>query len=163
MKWSESQVAELKALCFQEVPNDKLAEHFGVPVSEIYAIRSHNNITIPKVKALLGIPKVKALLGIPKVKALLGEPTMTVNPELEAAVAEAKKAALEFAAAMQETGENPGLSRKVREGFKRLQDELLLAIASNWVSLDRAKVYGYLSVAIASTEEAFDRMMRGEA
>lgn len=49
MKWTEEQLAELTSMCKDEVPNAELAEHFGVPLSEIHAVRSRHNITRDKI------------------------------------------------------------------------------------------------------------------
>lgn len=51
MKWTEEKIAELKAHCEANESNKSIAEHFGVPVEEIYAARSRNNLTIDKVAA----------------------------------------------------------------------------------------------------------------
>lgn len=70
MKWSVNQVAELHDLCMAEKSNAELAEHFGVPVTEIHAKRSQLGITIPKVAAMKD------------------KPALTVDPVFEAAVQE---------------------------------------------------------------------------
>jgi len=51
MKWSKAQIEELRTMCFEGTKNSAIAEHFGVPVSEIHAKRSQLGITIPKVAA----------------------------------------------------------------------------------------------------------------
>lgn len=58
MKWSNEQIEELKALCMAGTPNQKLAERFGVPLTEIHAKRSQLGITIPKCKAAMGKPPI---------------------------------------------------------------------------------------------------------
>lgn len=52
MKWTPEQVKELEDLCFAGASNAKMAEHFGIPVTEIHAKRSQLGITIPKIKAM---------------------------------------------------------------------------------------------------------------
>lgn len=51
MRWTEAAIAELTDLCFEEKTNAQLAEHFKVPVTEIYAKRSQLGLTIDKVQA----------------------------------------------------------------------------------------------------------------
>ena len=70
MKWTPIQVEALKELCMAGLSNATIAEHFGVPVTEIHAKRSALGITIPKVKAMQG------------------KAPLIVNQELEAAVQE---------------------------------------------------------------------------
>jgi hypothetical protein len=57
MKWSKGQIEYLKTMCFDGAKNSTIAEHFGVPVSEIYAKRSQLGITIPKVAAAKATPQ----------------------------------------------------------------------------------------------------------
>lgn len=73
MKWTVNQVAELHDLCMAEKSNAELAEHFGVPVTEIHAKRSQLGITIPKIAAMKD------------------GPALTVEPEFERAVQEKEK------------------------------------------------------------------------
>ena len=60
MKWTGTQIDELKAMCFDEIPNAKIAEHFGVTATEIHAKRSQLGITIPKVRAAKVEPSQEA-------------------------------------------------------------------------------------------------------
>lgn len=70
MKWTPEQTEELKEYCMAGLSNAAIAEHFGVPITEIYAKRSALGITVPKVKAMQG------------------KPALIVNQEFEAAVQE---------------------------------------------------------------------------
>jgi len=141
MKWTDHQIAELKQMCFAEdadmrkFSNAEIAKFFDVPVSEIHAKRSQLGITIPKCKAAQG------------------KLAITVNSEFEAAIAEAEK---------EMPIRKTGLCRDVRQAFKHLNDEILLAMGSNWTSPEKARAYGYLAAVLSSTEEAFDRMVQGE-
>lgn len=64
MKWTDTQINELKAMCFDEVPNARIAEHFGVPTTEVHAKRSQLGITIPKVRAAKSSPAITENPGI---------------------------------------------------------------------------------------------------
>lgn len=70
MKWTPVQNEALKELCLAGISNATMAEHFGVPVSEIHRKRSELGVTIPKVLAMRG------------------KPPLIVNPEFEAAAQE---------------------------------------------------------------------------
>jgi hypothetical protein len=52
MKWTDAQTAELRQMCMDGASNAAIAEHFGLPVTDIHAKRSALGITIPKVKAM---------------------------------------------------------------------------------------------------------------
>lgn len=73
MKWTDTQIAQLKQMCFDGTSNADLAAHFGVPVVEIHAKRSQHGITIPKIRAAQG------------------RPGMTANPSFEAAITQAEQ------------------------------------------------------------------------
>lgn len=49
--WTAEKVKELTEMCYREVPNKKLAEHFNCDINQIYAKRSQLGITIDKCKA----------------------------------------------------------------------------------------------------------------
>jgi hypothetical protein len=51
MKWSEEKVNQLKNLAYSGKSNVEISKELGVPISEVYAKRSHLGITIDKVKA----------------------------------------------------------------------------------------------------------------
>ena len=135
MKFTDEQVTELKDLCMKEVPNAEIAAHFGVDVREIHAMRSHHNITIPKVKAMLG------------------KPAVTVKPEFEAAIQEAEK---------ELSVHRHGLNSKIRERFRALQDDILLAMARNGTSDARVRIYNCLGQTVAAIEDAYDGLLRDE-
>lgn len=52
MKWSESQVARLKELCYQGISNKEIAADIGCTPSDVYAKRSQMGITIAKCAAM---------------------------------------------------------------------------------------------------------------
>lgn len=132
MKWTDTQTAELKAMCFNETPNAQIAEHFGVTTMEIHAKRSQLGITIPKVRTAKGEPSA-----------------MTVNQE--AAIQEAEKRMPIRAY---------GLGKEVRECFHAIQDAVLLAMARNGTSLEAARTYNCLGQTLSAIEEAYDGLLR---
>lgn len=134
MKWTDTQTAELKAMCFNETPNAQIAEHFGVTTTEIHAKRSQLGITIPKVRAAKDNP-----------------PLMTSNQDFKAASQEAEKRMPIHA---------HGLGKEVRVCFHAIQDAILLAMARNGTSLEAARTYNCLGQTLSAIEEAYDGLLR---
>jgi len=54
MKITRGQATTIRAMAMDEASNAQIAAATGLPLSEIYAFRSRNNITRDKVKRLLG-------------------------------------------------------------------------------------------------------------
>ena len=106
MKWSVNQVAELHQMCMDGVSNADMAEHFGVPVTEIHAKRSQLGITIPKVAAMKN------------------PPMLVVNPEFEEAAQEMDVEAL--------SPRRRALARFLEDSVGTLTDTFTKAFSAGW-------------------------------
>jgi len=61
MKITKDQANTIRTMALQEASNAQIAEATGLPLSEIYAYRSRNNITRKKVRQLLGLGSRKSV------------------------------------------------------------------------------------------------------
>lgn len=52
------------------------------------------------------------------------------------------------------------MDKKVRKAFKKLQDEVLVATASDFTSDKDANIYTQLSNILSAVEESFDKLIR---
>ena len=59
MKWSKTQVAKLKELCFKGVSNNDIAAELNCKVTDVYNKRSQLGITIDKVRAAKQLKGIK--------------------------------------------------------------------------------------------------------
>ena len=134
MKWTEKQKSELHALCVDgTLNNTQLAEHFQVPVTEIHAMRSNMQITIPKCREMR---------------------EATVNPKFEAAIASVD--------AKTPVHKRRGLDRDVKAAFDKLNDAILVAMAGNGTNLEDARSYYCLSETVMAIRYAYDRFVGAE-
>lgn len=137
MKWTEDQKTELRALCVAgELNNTQLAEHFQVPVTEIHAMRSNMQITIPKCREM--------------------RETAIVNPEFEAAIASVDEKLPVH------KKKRRGLDRDVRVAFDNLQNAILLALARDGTSMEDVRSYYCLSETVIAIRYAYDSFVGAE-
>ena len=136
MKWTEDQKTELRALCMAgELNNTQLAEHFSVPVTEIHAMRSNMQITIPKCREM--------------------REAAIVNPEFEAAIASVDEK-------LPIHKKRRGLDRDVKAAFDKLNDAILVAMARDETSPEDAGSYRCLGETVMGIRYAYDSFVGAE-
>jgi len=135
MIWTDFKVDKLKQLCYSGKGNREIAKLLECNLTEVYAKRSQLGITIAKCKGVAPNQKFDECKG------------MAPNAEFEKALAPITPK------------HKKGLTRDVRKAFKDLGTEVLLAMASNWTSVEDARVYEALGNALDDLEASYNKLI----